>query len=276
MIRRFSGLLMLAGLLAQAAGAEPRPEDPISPGRQVYVAEGCINCHSQYVRPETRDAGRWGPLRPLAEALESSPPLLGNRRQGPDLQNVANRRSRAWQRLHLQDPRAITPGSRMPGYAHLFAGDGARGEALLDYLDSLGAETWDQHWQAAGNWSPPERVPLLAAPAQHQLFVQWCAACHGADGRGQGALAGQLPAPPRDLVAGTWRFLAPAAGTGAERQALARTIKYGVPGTTMAGHEYLSDAEVVALAEYVQALRQLAPLASAPAGKREIASLARP
>src|SRR6187551_1394170 len=178
MIRWFSGLLMLAGLLVRA-GAEPHPVDAIGLGRQVYVAEGCINCHSQYVRPETRDAGRWGPQRPLAEALESSPPLLGNRRQGPDLQNVANRRSRAWQRLHLQDPRGITPGSRMPGYAHLFADNDARGEALLDYLDSLGDETWDKHWRAAWSWSPPEQVPVLAAAAQHQLFVQWCAACHG-------------------------------------------------------------------------------------------------
>lgn len=275
MIRRFSGLLLFHALLGQV-GAEPRPADPIELGRQVYVAEGCINCHSQYVRPETRDASRWGPQRPLAEALASSPPLLGNRRQGPDLQNVANRRSRVWQRLHLQNPRAITPGSRMPGYAHLFAGEGARGEALLDYLDSLGDETWDKHWQAAGSWVPPETVAVLAVPAQHQLFVQWCAACHGADGRGGGAVAAQLPAPPRNLVAGEWRFLEPAANAAVERRALARTIKYGVPGTTMAGHEYLSDTEVVALAEYVQGLRRTAPWASRAVGKREVARLAPP
>ena len=275
MIRWFGGLLLLAGLLLQA-GAEPRPADPIALGREVYVAEGCINCHSQYVRPETHDAARWGPQRPLADALESAPPLLGNRRQGPDLQNVANRRSRAWQQLHLQDPRAIAPGSRMPGYAHLFAGDGARGEALLDYLDSLGGETWDSHWRAAASWTPPEQVPVLAAPARHELFLQWCASCHGADGRGRGALAAQLPAPPRNLAAEAWRFLEPAADANAERLSLARTIKYGVPGTTMAGHEYLSDAEVVALADYVQSLRQPGPVASRPAARREVASLLTP
>lgn len=275
MIRGFWRALGFAVLLLRAA-AEPRPPDPVSLGREVYVSEGCINCHSQYVRPETRDAGRWGPQRSLAEALQAAPPLLGNRRQGPDLQNVANRRSRVWQRLHLQDPRAITPGSRMPGYAHLFAGDGARGEALLDYLDSLGDETWDDHWEAARSWSPPEQVTALAGPARHQLFVQWCASCHGADGRGRGAVAAQLPAAPRDLVAEAWRFLEPAADAGAERRALARTIKYGVPGTAMAGHEYLSDAEVVALADYVQALRTTAPRAVAAVGKRDVARLARP
>jgi len=272
MIRWFRGLLLLAGLLGRA-GAEPRPENPLVRGREVYVAEGCINCHSQYVRPETRDAARWGPQRPLAEALASSPPLLGNRRQGPDLQNVANRRSRVWQRLHLQDPRAVTPGSRMPGYAHLFAGEGTRGEALLDYLDSLGDETWDSHWRAAWSWAPAEPVPVLAASAQHALFMQWCAACHGADGRGRGALAAQLPAPPRNLAAEAWRFLEPRADAGAERQALARTIKYGVPGTVMAGHEYLSDTEVVALADYVQGLRRAAPR---EARGSEVASLATP
>jgi cytochrome c oxidase cbb3-type subunit 2 len=260
---------LAAGLLTQAR-AEPRPANPVEFGREVYVAEGCINCHSQYVRPETSDSGRWGPQRTLAESLELSPPLLGNRRQGPDLQNVANRRARAWQRLHLQDPRAVTPGSRMPAYAHLFAGDAARGEALLDYLDSLGGETWDDHWQTARTWSPSDRA--VAAPGASGLFVQWCATCHGADGQGRGALASRLPAPPRNLVANAWRFVDPAADTGTERLNLARTIKYGVPGTTMAGHEYLSDAEVLALADYIQGLRRTARVASGAVDRREIAN----
>jgi cbb3-type cytochrome oxidase cytochrome c subunit len=93
------------------------------------------------VRPGARDEVRWGPARPLAEALAQNPPLLGNRRQGPDLQNVGQRRDRAWNRAHLVAPRALSPGSRMPAYGHLFAGDAARGEALLDYLASLGRES---------------------------------------------------------------------------------------------------------------------------------------
>jgi len=132
-----------AGLVGVALLAWVWPEGDLSAqtnvetGRKVYIAEGCIHCHSQYVRPGTMDEILWGPVHPLAEALAQTPPLLGNRRQGPDLQNVALRRSRDWNRRHLIAPRTLTPGSRMPSYRQLFASDAARGEALLDYLASL-------------------------------------------------------------------------------------------------------------------------------------------
>lgn len=130
---------LLLGLLLAASA---RAEDPalLRRGREVYIAEGCIHCHSQYVRPGTADEERWGPARPLAETERQRPPLFGNRRQGPDLQNVGARRTVEWQRLHLQAPRAVTPGSRMPSYAYLFGpGPASDGEALLAYLASLGA-----------------------------------------------------------------------------------------------------------------------------------------
>ena len=132
-----------AGLVGVALLAWVWPEGDLSAqtnvetGRKVYIAEGCIHCHSQYVRPGTMDEILWGPVHPLAEALAQTPPLLGNRRQGPDLQNVALRRSRDWNRRHLIAPRTLTPGSRMPSYRRLFAGDAACGESLLDYLASL-------------------------------------------------------------------------------------------------------------------------------------------
>lgn len=126
--------LLGAGLLPPRAEAE----ENIAAGRRVYIAEGCIHCHSQYVRLGTADEELWGPAQPLAQALAQEPPLLGNRRQGPDLQNTGLRRPREWQRAHLLAPRMMAPGSRMPSYRHLFAGDAARGEALLDYLLSLG------------------------------------------------------------------------------------------------------------------------------------------
>jgi cytochrome c oxidase cbb3-type subunit 2 len=101
------------------------------------VEEGCIYCHSQYVRPATHDVAWWGPFREIDCA--ERPVLIGNRRQGPDLLNVGNRRSDEWQRLHLQGPREISPGSRMPSFAHLFQDD--RGEHLVAYLSSLGRPT---------------------------------------------------------------------------------------------------------------------------------------
>lgn len=126
-------------LLALVLSASAQDAGLIRRGREVYIAEGCIHCHSQYVRPGTADEERWGPVRPLAESERQRPPLFGNRRQGPDLQNVGARRTAEWQRLHLQAPRAVIPGSRMPSYAHLFGpGPANDGEALLAYLASLG------------------------------------------------------------------------------------------------------------------------------------------
>lgn len=106
-------------------------------GRQVYIAEGCIHCHSQYVRPGTVDEERYGPAHSLSELQQQKPPLFGNRRQGPDLMNVGSRRGADWLRLQLQAPRTVMPGSRMPAYAHLFRKGHTDGDALLAYLLSL-------------------------------------------------------------------------------------------------------------------------------------------
>jgi cytochrome c oxidase cbb3-type subunit 2 len=246
--------LGVIGLLL-ALPAVARDEGLIRTGREVYQAEGCIHCHSQYVRPGSADVGRWGPAHPLAELAAESPPLFGNRRQGPDLQNVGARRGPEWQRLHLQAPRALTPGSRMPSYAYLFranrAGDG---EALVAYLGSLGEDTLPEWWNEAARWRPrPGEAVPPGRPAQ--LFREYCSACHGSTGRGDGALGRQITRPPRDLARAEWLFLSRLARGEAERLALARIIKFGVRGSEMAGREYLTDAEVAALAAYVQSLR---------------------
>ncbi len=112
-------------------------DNPVSSGRAVYISEGCIHCHSQYVRPVGKDQALWGEPTAVARALGQSPVLIGNRRQGPDLANVALRRLPGWNRLHLIEPAAVVPGSRMPSYRHLFTAGDPRGEALLAYLDSL-------------------------------------------------------------------------------------------------------------------------------------------
>ncbi len=129
--------LWAAGFALTLAGLAPAQDALVQRGRQVYIAEGCIHCHSQYVRPGTSDEGIWGPVRPLPELERQRPPLFGNRRQGPDLLNVGARRPVEWLRLQLQNPRAVMPGSRMPSYAHLFRAGHPEGEALLAYLLSL-------------------------------------------------------------------------------------------------------------------------------------------
>jgi cytochrome c oxidase cbb3-type subunit 2 len=225
-------------------------------GREVYVAEGCINCHSQFIRPGVpNDVLWWGPARPLAVRLAGAPPLLGLRRQGPDLANVGNRRAPEWQRLHLIAPAAVSPGSRMPAYAHLFKPGDARGEALLAYLADLGADTLPERLAQTAAWTPA--AAALAAPyrepAAQTLFRRWCASCHGNDAHGDGPLAARLTPPP-DFSRTPWRHLP--ADEPAPENALARIIKFGVPGTAMAGHEYLDDAAVVTLARYVRTLHR--------------------
>lgn len=255
---RRPGAVLVAGLglLGFGPGVARAEESLLARGRETYIAEGCINCHSQYVRPGVpEEIERWGPARPLAEILAESPPLIGLRRQGPDLMNVGNRRNPEWNRLHLLAPRAVAPGSRMPSYAHLFAGDGARGEALVAYLASLGTGTMADRLATVAAWQPDPAPAPLAPAAARQLFTQLCAACHGRAGRGDGPLAPRFLRAPRNLVHDRWLYLGTPADAEAERTALARTIKFGLPGTAMAGHEYLSDAAALALANYVQTLR---------------------
>lgn len=245
---RWMAVLVLVGVAGTHGRAQERAL--IDRGREVYVAEGCIHCHSQYVRPATADEDRWGPAAPMAEVLAGEPPLPGNRRQGPDLINVGLRRSPEWNRLHLRSPQAIIPGSRMPTYAYLFRGPDSRGDALVAYLATLGAERAAEARARQEEWTP-QPVALRPPEEQHRLFMTWCSSCHGVAGRGNGPLARQLAAPPPDFARG-WRRLAP--GDADLGKKLVRLIKFGVPGTAMAGHEYLDDATVLSLAAYVQAL----------------------
>lgn len=258
--RRLAAGLALGVVALLAPDAVRAEEDLIGRGRAVYIREGCIHCHSQYVRPQVAaDVERWGPATDLAQLLAQRPPLPGNRRQGPDLAHVGNRRSPEWNRLHLQQPRLVSPGSRMPSYAHLFAGTGADGEALVAYLASLGAETLPARLEQIDAWRPAPEVQVDPARAR-ALFQRLCANCHGPDGRGDGPLAARLSVRPPD-----WPRDGPRRpGAGPEGALLrARLVKFGLPGSPMAGHEYLSDADIVGLAEHIRSCQKI-PTPSSP------------
>lgn len=228
-------------------------DDPLlAQGREVYIAEGCVHCHSQYVRPGVEaDVVRWGPAHPVEELLHEDPPLPGNRRQGPDLANVGNRRSPEWNRLHLQAPRTVSPGSRMPSYAHLFSPGDGRGEALVAYLASLGGDTAGEHGAVALAWRPAPDASVVPPEEAARLFARNCVQCHGPAGRGDGRLGPQLGSPPPDWSRPGWRRV-----PDGDETALARLIKFGAPGTAMAGHEAFSDGEIVGLARHVKLLHK--------------------
>jgi cytochrome c oxidase cbb3-type subunit 2 len=245
-------LVLCFFLPSRSEGAPLSTDVNVTQGREVYIGEGCMYCHSQYIRPATADVVMWGPEASLADRLKETPPLFSNRRQGPDLTNVGNRRTPEWNRLHLENPRQISPGSRMPSYAHLFAPGDLRGPALLAYLASLGGATWEKRVEAIQAWRPAPSALAGSPSEQSHLYGQLCAQCHGANGAGDGPLASRLNPRPANLHQ-AWARVNPADEVGS----LARTIKFGALGTAMAGHEYLSDQEVLSLVAYVQRLHKV-------------------
>ena len=118
------GLVEIIPLMMSADATEP--DENIVPysalrlaGRDVYVREGCYNCHSQMIRPFRSETERYGPYTTAGETVYDRPFQFGSKRTGPDLARVGGRYSDEWQRLHLTDPRALVPESNMPGYPWL-------------------------------------------------------------------------------------------------------------------------------------------------------------
>ncbi|EDY82670.1 Cytochrome C oxidase, mono-heme subunit/FixO superfamily [Verrucomicrobiia bacterium DG1235] len=226
--------------------------DGVELGRHVYEAEGCIHCHSQYSRRDTFDTTLWGPETdlPLPKGKEV---LIGNRRQGPDLANVGLRRSREWNRLHLMNPSQVSPGSRMPGYAYLFEADDPRGEALLDYLQCLATPNSGDWWSQVYSWDSKADGDLDRG---RLLYRRLCVQCHGPEGRGDGVVAGELRSKPRDLQNDAFVFASPAENEEDHAKSLRRIVKYGVAGTSMPGHESLTDEEIESLVIFLGTFRK--------------------
>lgn len=97
-----------------------RPYSPLEQaGRNIYVREGCYNCHSQQIRPFRDEAERYGHYSLAAESMYDHPFQWSSKRTGPDLARVGGKYSDEWQVAHLIDPRAVVPESIMPGYSFL-------------------------------------------------------------------------------------------------------------------------------------------------------------
>ena len=97
-----------------------RPYSPLElAGRNIYIREGCYNCHSQMIRPLRDEVERYGHYSLAAESMYDHPFQWGSKRSGPDLARVGGKYSDDWQREHLLDPRSVVPESVMPPYTFL-------------------------------------------------------------------------------------------------------------------------------------------------------------
>ncbi|MEM8814783.1 MAG: cytochrome-c oxidase, cbb3-type subunit II [Pseudomonadota bacterium] len=111
-------LMLSPEVTEPAEGIEPYPPLRLA-GRDVYVREGCYNCHSQMVRPFRSETERYGPYSIAGESVYDRPFQFGSKRTGPDLARVGGRYSDEWQYVHLMNPRDVVPESNMPAYPWL-------------------------------------------------------------------------------------------------------------------------------------------------------------
>lgn len=124
----WGGLAQIVPLFFQKSTTEP--VDGLKPytalqlaGRDLYIREGCVGCHSQMVRPFRAETERYGHYSVAGEFIYDRPFLWGSKRTGPDLHRVGGRYSDDWHRAHLINPRDVVPESIMPGYPWLQANE---------------------------------------------------------------------------------------------------------------------------------------------------------
>jgi cytochrome c oxidase cbb3-type subunit 2 len=118
------GLVEIVPLFFQKSTTEPiaglKPYSPLRlVGRDIYVREGCYNCHSQMIRPFRAETERYGHYSVAGEFVYDRPFQWGSKRTGPDLARVGGRYSDEWHRTHLDNPRDLVPESNMPNYPWL-------------------------------------------------------------------------------------------------------------------------------------------------------------
>ncbi|MCZ8319704.1 MAG: cytochrome-c oxidase, cbb3-type subunit II [Lysobacteraceae bacterium] len=141
----FGGIAEIVPLMHQAEAVQPLPGVKPYPalelaGRDVYIREGCYNCHSQMVRTLRFETERYGHYSLAGESVYDRPFQWGSKRTGPDLARVGGRYSDDWHRVHLIDPRAVVPESNMPAYPWLAesAVDGPTVRSNMEALRTLG------------------------------------------------------------------------------------------------------------------------------------------
>ncbi|MGY6631384.1 MAG: cytochrome-c oxidase, cbb3-type subunit II [Wenzhouxiangella sp.] len=152
----FGGLVQIVPLMFKGAIVEPADGvEPYSPirlaGRDVYIAEGCYNCHSQQIRPFRSETERYGHYSVAGEFVYDHPFQWGSKRTGPDLARVGGRYSDDWHEQHLMNPRDVLPSSNMPAYPWLARRtvDGQTVQRRMRALQRLGHPYTDEQIENA-------------------------------------------------------------------------------------------------------------------------------
>ena len=144
----FTLLVVSVGLLIEAvplffSKAVTQPIEGVKPynalqvaGRDIYIREGCYNCHSQMIRPFRAETERYGHYSVAGESVYDHPFQWGSKRTGPDLARVGGRYSDEWHRIHLLNPRDVVPESNMPAFPWL-ARNKVNAEATVAHMKAL-------------------------------------------------------------------------------------------------------------------------------------------
>ena len=144
----FTLLVVSVGLLIEAVPlfftkAVTQPIEGVKPynalqvaGRDIYIREGCYNCHSQMIRPFRAETERYGHYSVAGESVYDRPFQWGSKRTGPDLARVGGRYSDEWHRIHLLNPRDVVPESNMPAFPWL-ARNKVDAEATVAHMKAL-------------------------------------------------------------------------------------------------------------------------------------------
>jgi len=147
----FGGLVQIVPLFFQKSTTQPisglQPYTALQlSGRDVYIREGCYNCHSQMIRPFRAETERYGHYSVAGEFVYDRPFQWGSKRTGPDLARVGGRYSDEWHRVHMINPRDLVPESNMPAYPWLAAAalDPASVEPKMRALRRLGVPYSDE------------------------------------------------------------------------------------------------------------------------------------
>lgn len=271
---RFKGVFFIAGILffaipfvfmvmlptRQLASKKPPSGKLVSAyspveqkGRQIYIREGCMYCHSQFVRPVDFEVARYGKASQSWEHLNDLPHLYGTRRIGPDLARESQKRTDDWHYAHLYGPSNVVKDSVMPSFSWLFEGGAAKpneeGKALVAYLQTLGRNNMEEKRESAVTETGQIVItPELTARGK-TLYETNCGACHGEKGDGKGPAAAALTPKPRNFIEEKFKY-------GDDMQSIFKTLAKGSPGTAMPSFAQLPSDDRKALAAYVRSFRE--------------------